>query len=58
MIHKEEKREEVLNYCRSLAEEPRCLPYAGRSLEVIIDTRDLRGGEKLWSWIKKGFYSN
>lgn len=54
VIHKEEKREEVLNYCRSLAEELRGLAYAGRSLEVIIDTRDLRGGEKLWSWIKKG----
>ncbi len=23
-------------------------------LVVIIDERDLRGGEKLWSWIKKG----
>jgi prolyl-tRNA synthetase len=54
VIHKEEKREEVLNYCRSLAEELRGLSYVGRSLEVIIDTRDLRGGEKLWSWIKKG----
>ncbi len=54
VIHKEEKREEVLNYCKTLAEELRNLPYAGRSLEVIIDTRDLRGGEKLWSWIKKG----
>ena len=54
VIHKEEKREEVLSYCKSLAEELRNLAYAGRSLEVIIDTRDLRGGEKLWSWIKKG----
>lgn len=54
VIHKEEKREEVLNYCKSLAEELRSLQYAGRALEVIIDTRDLRGGEKLWSWIKKG----
>lgn len=54
VIHKEEKREEVLNYCRFLAEELRGLSYAGRPLEVIIDTRDLRGGEKLWSWIKKG----
>ncbi len=54
VIHKEEKREEVLNYCKSLAEELRSLQYAGRPLEVLIDTRDLRGGEKLWSWIKKG----
>ncbi|KAG6558856.1 Proline--tRNA ligase [Candidatus Rhabdochlamydia oedothoracis] len=54
VIHKEEKKEEVLKYCRTLAEELRGLSYAGRSLEVIIDTRDIRGGEKLWSWIKKG----
>lgn len=54
IIHQQEKREAVLSYCRSLAEELRCLSYAGRSLEVIVDTRDLRGGEKLWSWIKKG----
>lgn len=54
VIHKEETREEVLNYCKSLKEELCKLQYAGRSLEVVIDTRDLRGGEKLWSWIKKG----
>jgi prolyl-tRNA synthetase len=28
--------------------------YQGRPIEVIVDQRDLRGGEKGWSWIKKG----
>lgn len=54
VIHKEETKEAVLDYCKSLKEELCTLQYAGRPLEVIIDTRDIRGGEKLWSWIKKG----
>lgn len=54
IIHKEETREKVLSYCRSLREELCGLQYAGKPLEVIIDIRDLRGGEKLWSWVKKG----
>jgi prolyl-tRNA synthetase len=43
-----------MRYCRSLADELRELTYHGRSIEVEIDDRDLRGGEKVWSWIKKG----
>lgn len=46
--------EAVLAWCHSLAEELRALTYAGRSIEVEFDTRDIRGGEKTWSWIKKG----
>ena len=26
----------------------------GRPLEVEVDTRDIRGGDKQWEWIKKG----
>lgn len=54
IIHKEETRGKVLSYCKSLKEELCGLQYAGKPLEVIIDARDLRGGEKLWSWVKKG----
>ncbi len=28
--------------------------YAGAPIRVEVDDRDLRGGEKNWSWIKKG----
>jgi prolyl-tRNA synthetase len=28
--------------------------YGGRDVEAILDERDLRGGEKNWSWVKKG----
>lgn len=54
ILHKEETREEVLNYCRKLADELRAQSYHGEDLEVVIDERDMRGGEKTWNWIKKG----
>ncbi|MCP3904349.1 MAG: proline--tRNA ligase [Planctomycetes bacterium] len=44
----------VMNYCQKLADDLRVVPYYGRSIEVEIDDRDMRGGDKVWSWIKKG----
>ncbi|MDG1898754.1 MAG: His/Gly/Thr/Pro-type tRNA ligase C-terminal domain-containing protein, partial [Phycisphaerales bacterium] len=46
--------EAVMDYCRSLAEELKGIVYAGRPIGVEIDDRDIRGGEKTWSWVKKG----
>ncbi|MFP4145464.1 MAG: proline--tRNA ligase [Phycisphaeraceae bacterium] len=46
--------QKVMDYCRSLKEELTAQGYGGRAIEVEIDDRDLRGGEKTWSWIKKG----
>src|SRR5262249_21378374 len=37
-----------------LAKELKTILYAGKPLSIIVDDRDTRGGEKLWSWIKKG----
>jgi prolyl-tRNA synthetase len=54
VLHKEESRAQVLEYCESLKAELRAVQYDGRPVEVELDTRDLRGGEKVWSWIKKG----
>ncbi len=54
VIHKDDTRARVLEYCGALAAELRRTPYDGRPLSVEIDDRDLRGGEKTWSWIKKG----
>ncbi len=54
VVHKEETRSQVLEYCHLLAKELRKISYHGGPVEVIIDERDLRGGEKAWSWIKKG----
>jgi prolyl-tRNA synthetase len=54
VIHKEETRAEVLSYCHSLAGQLRHVHYEGRLLHVTVDERDMRGGDKLWSWVKKG----
>lgn len=54
VIHKEESRAQVLEYCRRLCDELREQSYQGRPVRVEIDTRDGRGGQKTWSWIKKG----
>ncbi|HQU72072.1 MAG TPA: proline--tRNA ligase [Calditrichia bacterium] len=53
-IVKEDTEAEVLAYCNALAEELRQKAYAGRALEVEVDHRDARGGNKVWEWIKKG----
>lgn len=54
VLHKEEVRQKVMDSCQALAAELRARHFAGRPVEVVVDDRDLRGGEKLWQWIKKG----
>jgi len=54
IIHKEETKEEVLSYCKALAADLRKVQYMGQPLNVILDQREMRGGDKTWSWIKKG----
>ncbi|MGF1484021.1 MAG: proline--tRNA ligase [Opitutales bacterium] len=44
----------VMEYCRQLQVDLEDRPYAGGHLRVELDNRDLRGGEKMWSWVKKG----
>jgi prolyl-tRNA synthetase len=50
----EEQRAEVLAYCQNLKRALGELVYAGRELEIEIDDRDLRGGEKKWYHVKRG----
>jgi prolyl-tRNA synthetase len=54
VIHKEETRQDVMSYCHCLAGEMRHLLYDGKPVCVRVDERDMRGGDKTWSWIKKG----
>jgi prolyl-tRNA synthetase len=54
VTHKAEERQRVLDYCNALAKELRSQRYADLPIRVEIDDRDLRGGDKLWQWIKKG----
>lgn len=54
VVHKEEDQKNVDAYCHALAGELRHINYHGQNLTVYVDSRDMRGGEKKWSWIKKG----
>jgi len=48
------QKAEVLAYCDNLKKQISTLSYAGESLRVEIDARDLRGGEKKWYHVKRG----
>ncbi len=54
IIHKDEVRAEVMHYCEKLAVELEEELYHDRQVTVEIDAREGRGGEKTWSWIRKG----
>jgi prolyl-tRNA synthetase len=54
VIPSDDVKAKVIDYCRSLAKELRAQTFAGRNVEVTVDERDERGGEKVWGWIKKG----
>jgi prolyl-tRNA synthetase len=45
---------QVLAHCRKLRDDLRALRYGARQVDVVVDERDMRGGEKNWNWIKKG----
>lgn len=54
IIHKEEDRAAILAYCQEFANELRQISYHERTISVEVDTREMTGGEKAWSWVKKG----
>ncbi len=54
VIHKEEQRADILAHCQKIANDLKNIAYAGRHISVEIDQRELPGGEKAWSWVKKG----
>jgi prolyl-tRNA synthetase len=54
IIHKEEHRTSIMEYCDAIAAQLRATQYNHQALRIEIDTRELTGGEKAWSWVKKG----
>ncbi|MDE6575814.1 MAG: proline--tRNA ligase [Opitutales bacterium] len=54
IIHHEADAETVITYCRELEQRMIERTYAGEAIRVFVDTKDRNGGEKKWSWIKKG----
>ena len=51
---KPDSREAVLEYCRNLKQLLEAQSYLDEPIRVELDDRDIRGGEKTWSWVKKG----
>lgn len=54
IIRQEADRSSILAYCDKLKNELAALRYHDQALSVHIDMRELTGGEKSWSWVKKG----
>ncbi len=51
---KEATRPQVLNYCLELKKDLEKQSFLDGRVKVEFDDREIRGGEKAWSWIKKG----
>jgi len=51
---KEGTRGAVLEYCRDLKRDLEGRRFNGEAVKVELDDRDIRGGEKMWGWVKKG----
>ncbi|MEM7672131.1 MAG: proline--tRNA ligase [Verrucomicrobiota bacterium] len=54
VIPKPALADKVNTFCDQLAEDLAKIQYLGAPIKVELDKRDIRGGEKAWSWIKKG----
>ncbi|NGX28294.1 MAG: Proline--tRNA ligase [Candidatus Anoxychlamydiales bacterium] len=54
VVHSDEVKDKIIKVCEKLKEDLEKVVYHNKNIVVEIDTRDLRGGEKKWSWIKKG----
>jgi prolyl-tRNA synthetase len=54
ITHKEDTKASVLEYCDKVYRALREIQYQGQPLRVELDKREMQGGEKVWSWIKKG----
>ena len=50
----DEQRSVVLEYCDQLQKQLKEQTYEGEPIRVIMDDRDIRGGEKKWYHVKRG----
>lgn len=54
IIRNDEDRANVLGYCEKLAQTLRQVRFHDEPLRILVDTRNMNGGEKTWDHIKKG----
>ncbi len=50
----DEERPKVLEYCQHLFDELKSIHYNNGNLKVILDDRDIAGGQKKWQHVKRG----
>ena len=50
----ENEHKEVMGFIDQFTEKMKSLRFDDNKIRVKVDDRDMRGGEKLWEWIKKG----
>jgi prolyl-tRNA synthetase len=50
----DDSKAKVDEYIDALVAELRAQRFGGRDVEIEIDRRDVRGGDKMWEWVKKG----
>lgn len=54
IIRNDEDKSKVMEYCESLRDELKQIRYGEHRLSVAIDDRDIAGGQKKWTHIKRG----
>ncbi|MBU8932631.1 MAG: proline--tRNA ligase [candidate division Zixibacteria bacterium] len=54
VLNKPELAEQILAYCREIAENLGQLSFDGQPVRVKLDERDIRPVDKKWQWIKRG----
>ena len=54
VVRKNQDAQALYAACDELAAEISKAQYANNSVRVHVDKRDMRGGDKMWSWVKKG----
>jgi prolyl-tRNA synthetase len=54
ILRGDDTTEKVRAFARSLRDELKAQRFHDRHLEVELDERDIRGGDKAWEWVKKG----
>jgi prolyl-tRNA synthetase len=54
IFRNDEERAGVMEYCQRVQKELAAATYDGQPVRVMIDARDLRGGDKMWQHVKKG----
>lgn len=54
LVHKEEDRSKVLEYCSVLKESLKEKRYNDSKIRVEVDNKEKSTGDKIWGWVKKG----